>query len=220
MHSGYGRIVAIAAALGLSACASNGLQSVPSSSIDLSGRWKLNVADSDDPQHLSQAARQASSAAGAASHGGGRGGGQHAAQQNVGVPSFAPPTPSVGVMGASLRWPGKDLEITQLAANITFSSEGKTQICRPGAKVKKPSHQDSDRDMPAGREAPPPSCGWLEKTLVIRNGTDPDDDRPPLEERYTLIENGQRLVEEVGFRGGRSNGFTMSRVWDRVPPTP
>jgi len=30
--------------------------------------------------------------------------------------------------------------------------------------------------------------------------------------------DGQRLIEVVGFTTGRSNGFTMSRVWDRVPP--
>ena len=42
-----------------------------------------------------------------------------------------------------------------------------------------------------------------------------NDDRPPFEEQYSLSEDGQRLIEVVGFRGGRSNGFTMSRVWDR-----
>ena len=42
-----------------------------------------------------------------------------------------------------------------------------------------------------------------------------DDERPPFEEQYSLSEDGQRLIEIVGFRGGRSNGFTMSRVWDR-----
>ena len=30
------------------------------------------------------------------------------------------------------------------------------------------------------------------------------------------IEDGRRLVEVLGFQGGRSNGFTMSRVWDRA----
>jgi hypothetical protein len=31
-----------------------------------------------------------------------------------------------------------------------------------------------------------------------------------------LSEDGQRLVEVVAFKGGRSSGFTMSRVWDRL----
>jgi hypothetical protein len=47
-------------------------------------------------------------------------------------------------------------------------------------------------------------------------GGDPDDDHPPFEEHYSLSEDGQRLVEVVDFTGGRSSGFTMSRVWDRL----
>lgn len=45
----------------------------------------------------------------------------------------------------------------------------------------------------------------------------PDDEHPPFEERYSLSEDGQRLIEVVAFKGGRSGGFTVSRVWDRVP---
>jgi hypothetical protein len=60
----------------------------------------------------------------------------------------------------------------------------------------------------------PPQCGWAEKTLIVQGG-DPDDERPPFEEHYSLSDDGQRLVEVVGFTGGRSSGFTMSRVWDR-----
>jgi hypothetical protein len=54
------------------------------------------------------------------------------------------------------------------------------------------------------------------KTLIVQGG-DPDDEHPPFEEHYSLSEDKQRLVEVVGFTGGRSNGFTMSRVWDRQP---
>jgi hypothetical protein len=52
--------------------------------------------------------------------------------------------------------------------------------------------------------------------LIVRS-SEQDEDRPPFEEHYSISEDGQRLVEEVNFRGGRSNGFTMSRVWDRSP---
>ena len=52
-------------------------------------------------------------------------------------------------------------------------------------------------------------------TLIVQSG-DADDDRPPFEEHYSLADNGQRLVEVVAFKGGRSSGFTMSRVWDRA----
>jgi hypothetical protein len=63
---------------------------------------------------------------------------------------------------------------------------------------------------------PPPRCGWAEKTLIVQS-RDPDADHPPYEESYSISEDGQRLVELVGFKGGRSSGFTLSRVWDRVP---
>jgi hypothetical protein len=66
------------------------------------------------------------------------------------------------------------------------------------------------------RDAPPPRCGWAEKTLIVQGG-DPDDDHPPFDEHYSLSDDKQRLVEVVGFTGGRSRGFTMSRVWDRQP---
>jgi hypothetical protein len=62
---------------------------------------------------------------------------------------------------------------------------------------------------------PPPRCGWSEKTLVVQE-IDPDEDHPPFEEHYSLSDDGQRLVEVIDFRGGRSSGFSMSRVWDRV----
>ena len=67
-------------------------------------------------------------------------------------------------------------------------------------------------------DGPPPACGWDDKTLVVQSG-DPDDDHPPFEERYSVSEDGRRLIEVVGFKGGSSAGFTMSRVWDRVPPS-
>ena len=71
------------------------------------------------------------------------------------------------------------------------------------------------RTHAGARDTPPPRCGWIEKTLIVQSG-DPDDDRPPFEEHYSLSEDGQRLVEVVNFKGGRSSGFTMSRVWDRI----
>jgi hypothetical protein len=69
--------------------------------------------------------------------------------------------------------------------------------------------------MPSGREAPPPVCGWSERTLVVR-GADADEDRPTYEEDYSLSEDHMRLIEVVLFTAGRSTGFTLSRVWDRV----
>jgi hypothetical protein len=102
---------------------------------------------------------------------------------------------------------------------VAFSSDGRNRVCQPGTGERKRHHHDDDardRDaMPSGREVLPPNCGWSERTLVVR-GADPDDDRPAYEEDYSLSEDGMRLIEVVVFNGGRSSGYTLSRVWDRL----
>jgi hypothetical protein len=209
---------AVVAILILSACADDKLAADPPAGVDFSGSWTLNAADSDDPQHLAQAAngtatngndsQQTSRGRGRGRGGGGAPGGGYA----------GPVAPAMGMMGASLRWPGKALQIKQVAGVVAFTSDGRNRVCQPGAE-KKRRHRDEDprdRDSPAGRDALPPVCGWSERTLVV-TGADTDDDRPAYEEDYSLSEDGSRLIEVVVFKGGRSNGFTLSRVWDRVP---
>jgi hypothetical protein len=218
------RVAVFAAVIVLSACAGEKLEKAPPPGVDLSGHWALNQADSDDPQHLLQTPTQtaiASPSSGGPTGSGGRGGGT-AGGHSGGAPGLGSPTligpamPSIGAMGDGLRWPGKVLEIKQVAGVVAFSSEGKNRICQPDAQSKPAHHAGADRDaLPAAREAPPPICGWSEKTLIIRS-LDPDEERPPFEESYSLSDDGQRLIEVVGFKGGRSDGFTMSRVWDRV----
>jgi len=225
------RLVVFVSVMCLSACASEGLKQSPPAGVDFSGRWKLNEADSDDPQRLIQAQingpANGQSTSGGGS-GGGRGGRQGGGRGGAGgtVPGGpgGPVMPPVSVMSEGLRWPGKQLEIKQVAGVVAFTSDGINRVCQPmdAGKVHR-HHSDSggrDGDSsgrdPRGsrRDPPPPHCGWAEKTLVVQGG-DPDDDRPPFEEQYSLSEDGQRLIEIVGFRGGRSSGFTMSRVWDR-----
>jgi hypothetical protein len=215
------RVALLAAVVFISACASEGLRVAPPPGVDFSGRWKLNVADSDDPIHLLQIANaQAAAAAdntassGQSGRGGGRGG------RGTGYPGLTPPaTPSVSVLADASRFPGIQLDIKQVGGVLTFTSSGQTRVCQPGDAKKRPHHQsnaaDRDAPLPAARDAPPPKCGWLDKTLIVRS-SEQDEDRPPFEEHYSISEDG-RLVEEVVFRGGRSNGFTMSRVWDRSP---
>ena len=212
------RVVVLAAAIiALSACASDDLRLVPASGVDFSGQWKLNAADSDDPMHLLQTAN--GQGAGDGGNPGGRGRGGRGGSQGLGAPTLIPPaTPSIGALGEGLRFPGKQIEIKQVGGVVAFTSDGKNRVCQPGdaKKVSRHRSKSSDRDapLPAARESPPPTCGWTDKTLIVRN--DRDEDRLPFEERYTISEDGQRLVEEVSFKGGRSNGFTMSRVWDRA----
>ena len=139
---------------------------------------------------------------------------------NPGAPP-APTMPSISAMSDGLRWPGKRLEIRQVAGVVAFTSDGYNRICQPADAGKKHRQHGGDGALgrnapPRGRDAPPPHCGWEEKTLIVQGG-DPDDEHPPLEEHYSLSDDGRRLVEVVSFKGGRSNGFTMSRVWDRAP---
>lgn len=213
------RVAILAAVVLLSACASEGVSLAPPPGVDFSGRWKFNTADSDDPMHLLQIANAQASAAADNAAGGGRGG--RGGRGGVGYPAAMPPAvPSISVLADASRFPGKLLEIKQVAGVLAFTSEGQTRVCQPGGK-KNSRHRNnaaSDRDapLPAARDTPPPRCGWEEKTLIVRS-SEVGEDRPPYEEHYKISDDGQRLIEEVSFRGGRSSGFVMSRVWDRTP---
>jgi hypothetical protein len=226
------RILVAVAVICLASCASEKLAQAPPAGVDFTGRWKLNEADSDDPQRLLLAqingpgGGQSSAPGGSGGGGGrgGRGGGRGGAGPGLSGPA-GPAMPSVSAMGESLRWPGKQLEIKQVAGVVAFTSDGGSVICQPmeGGPHRR-THGDgagrdgdaSRRDVPSrSRDAPPPRCGWAEKILIVEN-RDSDDDHPPFEEHFGLSEDGRRLVEIVAFKGGRSSGFTMSRVWDRI----
>jgi hypothetical protein len=143
--------------------------------------------------------------------------------------------PAVGALRDGLRWPNKDLDVKQTGGIVAISSGGIERVYKPTAGEKRPHHEKraedehrpEDVDVPA-RQGPlaapargrgdgaPTICGWDEKALVVQG--DPDDDHPPFEQRYLLSDDGRRLIEVVSFKGGRSNGYTVSRVWDRVVP--
>jgi hypothetical protein len=221
----WGLMVGVCAIAG---CAGNRLASTPPAGVDLSGHWTLNLADSDDAQRLMQS--QIAAATAGVGAGGSTGGSSSGRQRGRGggMPAgpAGPVMPSVSVLDESLRWPGNDLAIEQTSERITFTSDGGLRFCRPSARRggghPHPSGGEDaqhQRDMPShGRgDAPPPRCGWDERSLVVQSG-EPDDDRPPYEQRFSLSDDGQRLVEVVVFKGGRSNGFVASREWDRAPP--
>lgn len=200
----------------LAACASETLEQGPPVGVDFTGRWKLNVADSDDPQRLIQAQFNTASANQNGSPPGGSGGGGPQGRQAGGrVVPGGPVMPPVSALHEGLRWPGRQLEIKQVAGVVAFTSEGINRVCQPTGARGVRLHRAAERGASHGRDALPPQCGWTDKTLVVQGG-DPDDDHPPFEEHYSLSEDGQRLVEVVNFKGGRSSGFTMSRVWDRA----
>jgi hypothetical protein len=217
------RIVVALALLCVAACASEKLEQGPPPGVDFSGRWKLNEADSDDPQRLIESPIEApgNGQGGSGGRGGHQGGGRGGpGDMGIGMPG-GPVMPSLGALGEGLRWPGKQLEIQQAGGVVTFVSDGNSVVCQPmeggkphpgtadhGGNPGRPAHSRS-------REMPPPRCGWSEKTLVMKTG-DPDEDHAPFEQHFSLSEDGRRLVEVVGFKGGQSRGFTMSRVWDRT----
>jgi hypothetical protein len=126
--------------------------------------------------------------------------------------------PAVTALSDGLHWPGKNVEVKQVAGVVTITSAGSSQVCHPSAEAKSHPHRQPGTAPTRDRgDGPPPSCGWDDKTLVVQF-RDTDDEGPPFIKRYSLSDDGQRLIEVVGFKGGRSNGFSMSRVWDRVPP--
>jgi hypothetical protein len=225
------RLVVVVAVVCLAACASEGLEQGPPAGVDFSGRWKLNEADSDDPQRLIQAQfntpatgqNTSGGSGGGSGRGGRRGDGRGGADGiNLGAPG-GPVMPPVSALSEGLRWPGKQLEIKQVAGVVAFTSDGISRVCQPMDARKVRHHADAadrDGDSPGrvastrARDPPPPRCGWAEKTLIVQDG-DPDDDHPLFEEHYSISQDRQRLVEVVDFKGGRSSGFTMSRAWDR-----
>lgn len=211
------RFAVFAAVIVLSACAAERQSSAPPPGVDFGGQWKLNAADSDDPTHIMQAASGARGGASGAQ--GGRGGGRGGNAPGLGNQgAIGPATPPMSTLGEALHWPGKGLKIEQAGGVLTFTSDGKTRVCQPGRREKKSRHHDdaSDRDaLPAERDAPPPRCSWSDKTLIVES-RDSDQERPTFEEHYSVTPDGQRLVEMVSFKGTRYNGFTASRVWDRV----
>ena len=204
------RIVMLAGACVLAACASNGLNSAPPSGVDLTGHWTLDEADSDDAQRLLQSQLKAATQN---ASGSGQAAGRRGA---VGPTAMGPLMPPVTVLDEGLRWPGKDVAIKQSGSAVTFSSGGSARDCQ--LKTAKAAAHSGSATRGRG-DAPPPRCGWDEGTLVVQSG-EPEEDHPPYEQRFSLSPDGQRLVEVILFKGGRSDGFSASRVWNRATPGP
>lgn len=205
------RIAMLAGACILTACASDRLATAPPSGVDLSGQWTLDEADSDDAQRLLQSQLKAATENASA---GGQQTGRRGAR-SPGPTAAGPLMPPVAVLDEGLRWPGRDVAIKQSGAVVTFSSGGSVRECQL-TPTKTPAHLAATR----GRgDAPPPRCGWDQKTLVVQSG-EPEEDRPPYEQRFSVSSDGQQLLEVILFKGGRSDGFTASRVWNRAGSSP
>jgi hypothetical protein len=197
----------------LGACAVDRLANAPPAGVDLSGHWQLNAADSDDPQRLSSAIAAGPGVSGAAGGGGGRGGrGGHGGGSAGGAGAgggFGSDTSGANAqltaVGEILHWPGKELRVKQVAGVAAFTSDGDNRVFQPTDPARVKRHHDGGRKV----------CGWSGSSLVIQ--VEPDDERPKFEEHFELSTDGARLIQLVVIKSGRMTGFSMSRVWDRIP---
>ena len=161
-------ILLMVAAL-MAGCASQRLAELPPAGVDLSGKWRLNVADSDDPMRIGQAVSGGSGSVG--DGGGQRGGGRRGRGGQTGqTQSSASADPSAGVgapqalsaLSEVLSWPGRDLEIKQVAGVAAFTSNGDNRIYQPGQAGKKKSKHGARQ-----------VCGWsdsIRETMVRESG--------------------------------------------------
>lgn len=223
------RVAVLIMLLGVVGCAAQKLSLMPPPGVDLSGHWQLNEAESDDPMRVSESQTAASTSAANAGSGGqggsggrgGRGRNGSASSGGYGGGPSGPAVPPMSALREGLRWPGKSLDVQQTAGAVTISSMDRRQVYVPATDHHRPSGAETTpgRALPDRNrrgDGPPAACGWDDRTLVIESN-DGEDDRPLFEQRYSLSEDGSRLIEVVAFKGGRSAGFVVSRVWDRAP---
>ena len=215
------RSVWIIAALLIAGCAHERLAASPPPGVDLSGHWRLNAAESDDPQRLvgllagfgdaaapdapsgdgpGGADRRGGDEDGAGPRGGGREAGANAAAAPI----------SIGALAVAMQWPGTDLVIRQVGGVAAFSSGGTSRVYQPETATRAQQRAARGRGRRAAQ-----SCGWSDGALLV--SATPDDDGPPLQLRYALSANRRRLVETIRRSGGAGRAIELIRVWDRLP---
>jgi hypothetical protein len=187
------------------------LASSPPPGVDLSGRWRLNVADSDDPLRLAQAMASGNTT----SQDQGPGGAQRSGRNRGSAPGaplrVVPPVSiSAAVMADLLHWPGPEVEIRQDGGAVTFNSDGDSRLYQPVAGAKNAAGQGGKKGH---RSDLPPRSGWSGTSLIVH--IEPEENQPGFDAQYRVSDDGARLLQLITLQGGRLTGFTMSRVWDR-----
>lgn len=193
----------ILATLLLAGCAHERLALAPPAGVDLSGQWRLNAADSDDPQRLVAILGSAGESRGGGGDGDADGSAQ-AGRRRMAAGPRARVHASVGEIAEAMQWPGKVLLIKQTGGVAAFSSGGETRVYRPWSPMRGEHRR--------GRDARP-LCGWSGRALLVTVA--PDGDGPMIDLRYRLSEDGRRLFEQISQGSGRG-GVEMIRVWDRA----
>ena len=191
----------------LASCATDSeLAMAPRAGVDLSGHWRLNVADSDDPLRLTQALAAGFGLQSPDQSSGGRQRTGRGGQTSAQLPPLQPISIPATIVADMLRWPGARIETRQVGGVVTFISDGDSRAYTPGTgagHAPKGNHRNS---------APPP-CGWEGASLVVRFAR--EDNQPEYDAHYRLSDDGTRLLQIITMQGGRLTGFTISRVWDR-----
>ena len=200
------RLAVVVGACILAACASERLAPKAPTGVDLSGHWVLDEADSDDAQRLMQSQLTAATNATAQATAARRQG------RSPAPGAMGPVMPPVMVLDEGLRWPGKDVSIRQAGGLITFSSLGNARDCRLAPSRRRHIRATAGGAMRRRRAAAGIKARW---SWYRGNRRRP----PPYEQRFSVSADGEQLVELVVFKGGRSDGFTASRVWHRAPAT-
>jgi hypothetical protein len=187
------------------------LAAAPPPGVDLSGHWRLNVADSDDPLRLTQAF---SSGNGMGPQDPGQSGGQRGGRSSRSgarqMPFVQPISIPATTMADLLRWPGAEVEVHQDGGAVTFNTDGDSRVYRPGAGSGNAASHAKKKDH---RSTAPSPCGWLGPSLVVQ--VQAEDNQPGFDAQYRVSDDGKRLIQVITLQGGRLTGFAMSRVWDR-----
>jgi hypothetical protein len=202
--------------------------------IDLTGLWKINPEQSDDPQKV-VAQKREDSTGGGPIRGGGGGGRRGSATIDVGD-IFGGGTIGGGTVGGSVGRGGgsrggssdrpdgdpepattrmpldsflatrEQFEIQQRPEALTISTVDETSTCKPAETAKTP--------MPNG-EMVDQHCGWDGATWVMELKS---EDGVTRLNRYELRKNGGQLVMVSQIKGGHGTlkGLQIKRVYDRV----
>jgi hypothetical protein len=195
--------------------------------VDLTGLWKINAEESDDPQKV-VAEQRRDSAEGGGSHGGGVsvdvggggivfGGGAIGTMRRGGPASGGSGTgdrPKGDPEPESMKMPVdaflatvEQFEIQQHPDEVTITTDDGSSTCKPTVPSKAP--------VPGGEMANR-RCGWHGKAYVVELQLPGDE--VTRSKSYELRKDGQQLVMITQIKGGHTplSGMQIKRVYDRV----